>query len=367
MNVKSDVHCSGAQVPVKISWRSQNADTAAISVDGTEAASNLAGNGKRRVPVTCTSGSHEITLTVKNAAGETATDTHTITTVKAPPAPNPTIVSFNLVAGQCEGSTLAVTAQYATANATTVALEVDGQAPGAQAGLNTSGSANVPDVPCDGKQHQVTLVATNAAGKSVQATQSVSGSPSPVITTFTAGSQIHCTSGTEVPVTVNWKTTGTKTVTITVNQDPAARDLSPNGSTTVQLPCEQATAKVGIIASAADGKQASVVHGVTTIPSGGQVKPVINSFDLTATGCVGETVKVKAQYSTSNAESVSFEVDGDDPGMQAGLPTSGRANVPGVPCDGDSHQITLVATGANNKSVQQTQTVGPLYAANPNG
>ena len=57
------------------------------------------------------------------------------------------------------------------------------------------------------------------------------------------------------------------------------------------------------------------------------------------------------------------EVDGQDPGAQAGLPTSGRANVPDVPCDGKSHQITLVATSSSDKSVQQTQTVGPLYGA----
>ena len=46
--------------------------------------------------------------------------------------------------------------------------------------------------------------------------------------------------------------------------------------------------------------------------------------------------------------------------MQAGLPTSGKANVPNVPCDGQNHQVTLVATNADGKSVQQSQTVGGL-------
>lgn len=366
LNVKSDVQCSGSEVPVKVMWESQGAQSASISVDGSEQASDLAASGKTKVNVTCNNGSHEITLTATNAEGETATDTHTIKTEKAPPAPNPTIKSYNVVAGQCQGKTLQVTAQYATANATSVQFEVDGQAPGAQAGLQTSGSANVPDVPCDGKRHQITLVATNSAGQSVQATQSVSGEAVPVITALSVSGQVHC-SGNEVPVKVSWQTTGAKSVTVTVDGAPAVRDQSPSGATDVQLPCQKGTAQVGVIASASDGKQASVVHNVTVIPSGGQVKPVINSFTLNATGCSGKTVNVKATYSTSNAEAVSFEVDGEDPGMQAGLPTSGRANVPAVPCDGKSHQITLVATGANNKSTQQSQSVGPLYSSNPNG
>lgn len=366
MNVKSDVQCSSGEVPVKVMWETENAQSAAISVDGSQSATDLAASGKTKVNVKCTDGTHEITLTATNAAGETATDTHTIKTDKAPPAPNPTIKAFNVVAGQCQGKTLQVTAQYATANATSVEFEVDGQAPGAQAGLDTSGTANVPDVPCDGKSHQITLVATNAANQSAQATQSVSGAAVPVITGFSVNSQVHCSSG-EVPVKVAWQTTGAKSTTVTVDGAPAAKDQPPTGSTQIQLPCEKSTVKVGLIASASDGKQASVVHNIAVIPSGGQVKPTINSFSLNSTGCVGKTVNVKATYSTSNAEAVSFEIDGVDPGMQAGLPTSGKANVPGVLCNGKSHQITLVATGANNKSVQQTQSVGPLYATNPNG
>src|SRR5690606_14216265 len=114
-----------------------------------------------RITLPCKNGTHEVMLTATNASGETATETHRLKTVKQAPVNPPVIDAFTVTPGQCEGSTLAVSATYRTSNATTVSFEVDGQAPGAQAGLDTSGTANIPDVPCDGKSHQITLVADN--------------------------------------------------------------------------------------------------------------------------------------------------------------------------------------------------------------
>ena len=360
--MKSDVHCSKGDVPVEVKWATAGAESASLSLDGAEVSKDLEPSGDATINVPCKDGTHEVMLTAVNASGETATETHRLKTVEAQPAELPVIDSFTVAAGQCQGSTLAVTAQYRTSNATTVSFEVDGQAPGAQAGLDTSGSADIPDVPCDGKSHQITLVAGNAADQSVQATQSVKGAAVPVITSFSVAGSVHC-EGSDAEVKVAWESTGAKSAAVTLDGGIAAKDLPASGSTTVQVPCSQGTQKIGLVVTAEDGEQASVVHSIKTIPSGGGTKPVIDSFTLTAPGCQGSTVKVKAAYQTTNAQTVAFEIDGENPGMQAGLPTSGKANVPDVPCDGKSHQVTLVATSSSDKSVQQSQTVGPLYGS----
>lgn len=359
LKMKSDVHCDTGQVPVEVKWATTDADSASIMVDGTEVSKDLDPSGSATVNLECKDATHEVMLMATGSNGETASEVHKIKTVKAQPAALPVIDNFTVQTGACSGSTLAVKATYQTSNATTVSFEVDGQAPGAQAGLETSGTANVPDVPCDGKSHQITLVASNAASQSVQASQTVQGGATPVITQFSVASQVHCT-GSEVPVKVSWVSTGATSAEITLDGGVAAKGLQASGSTEVSVPCSNGTQKIGLVATASDGKQASVVHSIQTIPGGGSTKPVINSFELTSPRCDGDTTVTKATYSTTDATSVAFLIDGQDPGMQAGLPTSGKANVPDVPCDGKNHQVTLVATNADGKSVQQSQTVGGL-------
>ncbi len=362
LSMKSAVHCTERKVPVEITWATQGAQSAGLSVDGTQESKNLDPIGSATVNVACKDATHEVMLTAVNAAGETATETHRLKTVEGQPTEPPVIEAFTVAAGQCEGSTLAVSAQYRTTGATTVGLEADGQAPGAQAGLDTSGSADVPDVPCDGQSHQITLLATNTDGQSVQATQYVKGAAVPVITQFSVASSVHC-QGSDVDVKVVWESTGAKSAEVTLDGGVAAKEQAASGSATVSVPCRNGTQKIGLVVTAPDGKQASVVHSLTTVPSGGGTKPVIDSYTLDAQGCQGSTVRAKATYRTTDAQTVAFEVDGEDPGMQAGLPTSGKADVPDVPCDGKSHQITLVATSSSDKSVQQTQTVGPLFGS----
>ena len=359
LKMKSDVHCKSGQVPVEVKWATTDADSASIMVDGTEVSKDLEPSGSATINLECKDATHEVMLMATGSNGETASEVHKIKTIKAQPAALPVIDNFSVQTGACSGNSLQVKASYQTSNATTVAFEVDGQAPGAQAGLETSGTANVPDVPCDGKSHQITLVASNAADQSVQASQTVQGSAAPVITQFSVASQVHCT-GTEVAVKVSWATTGAKSAEVTLDGGVAAKGLQASGSTEVNVPCSNGTQKIGLVATASDGKQASVVHNIQTIPGGGATKPVINSFELTSPRCDGDYTVTKATYSTTDATTVAFLVDGDDPGMQAGLPTSGKANVPNVPCDGQNHQVTLVATNADGKSVQQSQTVGGL-------
>lgn len=359
LKMKSAVHCKAGEVPVEVTWETLDATSASLMVDGNEVSKDLQPSGSATVNLECKDATHEVMLMATGAGGQTASEIHKVKTVKAQPAALPVIDNFTVTTGACSGNTLQVSATYSTSNATTVSFEVDGQAPGAQAGLDTSGTANVPDVPCDGKSHQITLVASNAQGQSSQASQTVKGAATPVITQFSVASQVHCT-GSEVPVKVSWASTGATSAEVTLDGGVAAKGLQASGSTDVNIPCTQGSQKIGLVVTASDGKQASVVHTIETIPGGGGAKPVINSFDLTSPRCEGDTTVTKATYSTSNAQTVAFLVDGQDPGMQAGLPTSGKANVPDVPCDGKNHQVTLVATGANGKSVQQSQTVGGL-------
>lgn len=281
LSMKSAVHCQSGDVPVKVSWQTEGAQSAALSLDGSEVSPDLQPSGSDKITVPCKNGTHEVMLTAKNAQGETATETHRLKTVKQAPVNPPVIDAFTVTPGQCEGSTLAVSATYRTSNATAVSFEVDGQAPGAQAGLDTSGTANVPDVPCDGKSHQITLVASNAQDQSVQATQSVKGNAVPVIASFSVASSVHC-DGSDAEVSVSWKSTGAKSAEVTLDGGIAAKDLPASGSTTVQVPCSQGTQKIGLVVTAQDGQQASVVHSIRTIPSGGGTKPVIDSFTLTA-------------------------------------------------------------------------------------
>lgn len=359
LKMKSAVHCQSGQVPVEVKWETTDADSAAISVDGTEVSKDLEPNGSATIDLECKDATHEVMLMATGADGQSASEVHKIKTVKAQPVSLPVIDNFTVTTGACSGSALQATATYTTTGATTVAFEVDGQAPGAQAGLDTSGTANVPDVPCDGKSHQITLVASNAANQNVQATQTVKGAATPVITNFSVASQVHCT-GSDVAVKVTWASTGATSAEVTLDGGVAAKGQPASGSTEVSVPCSQGSQKIGLVVTASDGKQASVVHTIQTIPGGGGAKPVINSFELTSPRCEGDTTVTKATYSTSDATSVAFLVDGEDPGMQAGLPTSGKANVPDVPCDGENHQVTLVATNSAGKSVQQSQTVGGL-------
>src|SRR5690606_27838162 len=159
--------------------------------------------------------------------------------------------------------TLAVAATYRTSNATPVSFEVDGQAPGAQAGLDTSGPANLPDAPWDGKSHQITVVADHAAGQSVQATPSVKRHAVPVIASVPVARSVHCDS-TDTQVAVAWQSSGAKSAEVTLDGGVSAKDLPASGSTTVDVPCSDGTQKIGLVVTAGDGQQASVVHSIRT-------------------------------------------------------------------------------------------------------
>ena len=67
--------------------------------------------------------------------------------------------------------------------------------------------------------------------------------------------------------------------------------------------------------------------------------------------------EVTIAYSVTDATTVEFLIDGEDPGAQAGLdPKRGRATLDFV-CNKASHKYTLVATGKSGKSAKSSDVV----------
>src|SRR6185437_11761773 len=73
--------------------------------------------------------------------------------------------------------------------------------------------------------------------------------------------------------------------------------------------------------------------------------PSITRFDLLDdVTCSGATVEVSAAWVTQNSQAVNFSVDGQPLPAAAGFPVTGVGRI-AVPCDGQSHKVTLTATG----------------------
>lgn len=68
-----------------------------------------------------------------------------------------------------------------------------------------------------------------------------------------------------------------------------------------------------------------------------------------------ESVAIK--YATTNAGSVSFLIDGEDPGMEAGYNANGGTAKLAFVCDKSSHRYTIIATGEEGKVAKQAVTV----------
>ena len=77
------------------------------------------------------------------------------------------------------GGTFSVPATWTTTpNVQAVDYTIDGQAPGAQAGLPTNGGGNLGPIPCDGQPHEVTFYAYADANASTSVSRTVTGRPS---------------------------------------------------------------------------------------------------------------------------------------------------------------------------------------------
>jgi hypothetical protein len=97
----------------------------------------------------------------------------------------------------------------------------------------------------------------------------------------------------------------------------------------------------------------------TTTGGGGSTAAsvTIDSFTVEESAtCNGDNGTVKAEWTTTGAESVEFSVDGQPVPADAGQPLSGSGDVP-VPCDGSSHEVTLTASGSGGTSTSDSKQV----------
>jgi hypothetical protein len=177
---------------------------------------------------------------------------------------------------------------------------------------------------------------------------------------FSVDYSVHCRDA--VPVAVSWTSSHAKSATITLDNVPQDSGLPPDGSDTITLDCVTSTHKVGVVVTAASGARASVVHTVRIIADPTPTPmPDVLTLTVDPGHCVGSSMPVQATYTTVGATVVWFELDETVVGGHNTLPLSGTADVPGgVPCDGNPHQVALVASNDQGNSSQLSRTVGGL-------
>lgn len=198
-----------------------------------------------------------------------------------------------------------------------------------------------------------------------------SGSPGKaglVITAFHVITEVSCT-GPQAAVPAAWATRGAQAVSFEVDGRPlpAAAGYPVSGTGNVPVPCDGAEHAIELIAS--DGARTAertqhVNTSNSTPPSGA---PTVASFqilaDITCPG--GAPIPVAASWSTRDATTVSFAVDGQPLSAAAGYPTTGAGNIP-VPCDGRAHKVTLTAANAANQTDSSSRSVNTTpYAPVP--
>jgi hypothetical protein len=191
-----------------------------------------------------------------------------------PAVRGPVITAFHVISEiTCTGATAAVPAAWATRGAQTVSFEVDGQPLSAAAGYATSGTGNIP-VPCDGREHQILLVAADAgqqASKSEHVnTQNAPPPPeAPKVTAFQVLGDVSCPGGAPISVAAAWATQNATTVSFSVDGEPlsAAAGYPTTGTGNIPVPCDGRAHKVTITAGGATpGSQASLSRSVDTEP-----------------------------------------------------------------------------------------------------
>jgi hypothetical protein len=167
-HIINDVTCTGAQTEVPASWVTTLTKSVAFQVDGkpVSAGAGYPTSGKGNVPVPCDGKEHKVVLVASGEGTTSAVAAH-VNTQNAPPPPTaPVITNFQILATvNCPSTnpTVEVPAAWTTQNAQTISFAVDDQPLSAAAGFQPNGAGNIP-VPCDGKDHEVSLTASGPGG-----------------------------------------------------------------------------------------------------------------------------------------------------------------------------------------------------------
>lgn len=263
------------------------------------------------------------------------------------------------------GGTKTVSFQYETKNVEAVDPEIDGQAVGAQAGYDPdSGTMNFPYV-CNGP-HTLTISATGnnqTVTKSQKVTSTGGSTGKPEIVTFDGPSSISCSGGGTKVVSFAYETKNAITVEPEIDgQNPGAQAGYPahSGSMGFTFICP-GPHTVTIVASNSAGQSVSKSATVTSTGGTPSAAPQILEFngpDVASCGASGDTVTLSYSYRTKNATAVEPEIDGENPGAQAGYPPVHGTMRFAYVCPGP-HTLTITAFGKNNTSTSKSIDVAP--------
>lgn len=246
---------------------------------------------------------------------------------------------------------------------------MDGQNPGAQAGYPANrGKMNFPYV-CPGP-HTMTIAATGhnqTVTRSAKVTSKSSAAGKPEIVKFQGPSSVSCTGTETVTVAYAYETKNATAVDPEIDgQAVGAQAGYDPGEGTMNFPyvCP-GPHTLTIDASGANGQSATKSASVVPASGGGeQAAPQILEFngpDTASCGASGDTVTLSYSYRTKNATAVSPEIDGENPGAQAGYnPVHGIMRFAYV-CPGP-HTLTITAFGKNNTSTSKSIDVNPSSA-----
>ena len=301
----------------------------------------------------------------------------TSTTGTPPPAPSsggPIITAFHVIDDiSCSGAQASVPVAWSTHDTQEVEFQVDRQRLNASYPL--SGIGNIA-VPCDGREHVIVLVAIGAGGRvslarHVNTSNSPPPSNAPSITAFDLLDEVTCT-GTTVEVAAGWATQNAQAVDFSVDGQPlpAAAGFPVTGAGNIPVPCDGNSHKVTLTATGT-GTPASLSRSVNTSnspPPPPVTGPVITAFQvIDDISCSDSQVPVPMSWTTRNAQTVNFQVDGQPVSAGAGYPVSGVGKV-AVPCDGREHLVVLFASGQGGqvslaRHVEHLQQSTPSNAA----
>jgi hypothetical protein len=166
---------------------------------------------------------------------------------------------------------------WATRNAQSVEFQVDGAAVTAGAGYAVTGTGNVL-VPCDGKEHEVALVAAGTSGRtSVTRQVNTFNSPPPVgaplVTRFSMLEDVTCPGGT-AEVAAAWVTQNAQAVNFSVDGQPlpAAAGFPTTGTGNIAVPCDGTDHKITLTATGT-GPAAASSRSVNTTVSTSPLTP----------------------------------------------------------------------------------------------